>query len=75
MGYLGYSSRERSYISLKLITTFEDLQTKQYIQGTSFLLAVTILHEFIHWGRVYNICQVMHLVINGESLIMALIGK
>lgn len=24
------------------------------IQGTSFLLAITVLHEFVHWGRSHN---------------------
>ncbi|MDR6405866.1 MULTISPECIES: SpvB/TcaC N-terminal domain-containing protein [Chryseobacterium] len=57
VGYLGYSSRDRSYISKNLLTTFQGLQTKEYIQGTSFLLAITVLHEFVHWGRVYNILK------------------
>lgn len=36
-----------------MVNTFETLQTPDYIQGTSFLLAVTVLHEFVHWGRTY----------------------
>lgn len=37
-----------------LVKTFETLQTPAYVQGTSFLLAVTALHEFVHWGRTYS---------------------
>ncbi|WP_304343886.1 RHS repeat-associated core domain-containing protein [Chryseobacterium koreense] len=55
MKNLGQSGYPRSFINKDLITTFETLQTPAYIQGTSFLLAVTVLHEFVHWGRAYNI--------------------
>ncbi len=57
VGYFGYNIRERTYVSENLLKTFEGLQTKRFIQGTSFLLAVTVLHEFVHWGRVANILK------------------
>ena len=53
-GDFGRSEYPLSWISKNLITKFESLQTSKYIQGTSFLLAVTVLHEFVHWGRAYN---------------------
>ena len=55
MKNLGQSAYPKSYVNADLVKTFEGLQTPAYIQGTSFLLAVTVLHEFIHWGRAYNI--------------------
>lgn len=53
-GYrFGQAGGTRSYINVDLVNTFETLQTPDYIQGTSFLLAVTVLHEFVHWGRTF----------------------
>lgn len=54
MKNFGLSAYPKSLISADLIKTFEGLQSPTYIQGTSFLVAVTVLHEFVHWGRVYN---------------------
>ena len=51
----GQSGYPKSYVNVDLIKTFETLQTPAFIQGTSFLLAVTVMHEFVHWGRAYNI--------------------
>lgn len=51
----GQANNKISYIEHDLIMTFETLQTPAFIQGTSFLLAITVLHEFVHWGRTYNI--------------------
>ncbi len=50
----GQSGYPNSYINVDLIKTFETLQTPAFIQGTSFLLAVTVMHEFVHWGRSHN---------------------
>lgn len=55
MKNFGQSASPVSYLNAGLVTTFEGLQTAAFIQGTSFLLAVTVLHEFVHWGRAYNI--------------------
>ncbi|ASW76473.1 hypothetical protein CJF12_12550 [Chryseobacterium piperi] len=55
MKKLGLSISPISYIQEDLVKTFEGLQNAAFIQGTSFLLAITVLHEFVHWGRVYNI--------------------
>lgn len=55
MGRLGSSAYPISYINEDLVKTLEGLQSRTYIQGTSFLAAVTVLHEFVHWGRAYNI--------------------
>ncbi|KUJ50904.1 DUF6443 domain-containing protein [Chryseobacterium sp. JAH] len=46
VGHLSVTS-----INYDLIRTFETLQTNSYVQGTSFLLGITVLHEFVHWGR------------------------
>ena len=46
--------RSKTWINLDLVEKFETLQTQKYIQGTSFLLAVIVLHEFVHWGRSAN---------------------
>ncbi|MEN2436568.1 hypothetical protein AAH994_14220 [Weeksellaceae bacterium A-14] len=43
-----------TYLKYDLIKTFETLQTQAFIQGTSFLLAITTLHEFVHWGRSFS---------------------
>lgn len=51
-GQVGHKSV--TYIDKSLLKTFETLQTPAYIQGTSFLLAVTVMHEFVHWGRSHN---------------------
>ncbi|MGG5209254.1 RHS repeat-associated core domain-containing protein [Chryseobacterium sp. MIQD13] len=48
----GRSLHPKSYINADLVKVFEGLQTPEFIQGTSFLLAITVLHEFVHWGRV-----------------------
>ncbi len=53
----GQAGYPKSYVNVDLIKTFEGLQTPAFIQGTSFLLAVTVLHEFVHWGRSYNILK------------------
>ncbi|MGC5744875.1 RHS repeat-associated core domain-containing protein [Chryseobacterium sp. NFX27] len=55
MKNLGQSGYPKSYLNANLVKTFEGLQNAAFIQGTSFLLAVTVLHEFVHWGRAYNI--------------------
>lgn len=47
-------NRSVTYINKGLLTTFESLVTPRYIQATSFLLAVTVMHEFVHWGRSHN---------------------
>ena len=52
LGLTGHLSK--TYINADLVEKFEVLQTAAYIQGTSFLLAVTVLHEFVHWGRASN---------------------
>ena len=51
-GLVGHKSV--NYINHKLVTTLGSLQTSTYIQVTSFLLAITVLHKFVHWGRSYN---------------------
>jgi hypothetical protein len=55
MKNLGQSGYPKSYLNEDLVKTFEGLQNATFIQGTSFLLAVTVLHEFVHWGRAYKI--------------------
>ncbi len=55
MEKLGRSAYPVSYINEDLVKTLEGLQSRTYIQGTSFLAAVTVLHEFVHWGKAYNI--------------------
>ncbi|WBX98006.1 hypothetical protein PE065_01835 [Chryseobacterium gambrini] len=47
-------NRSVTYINRDLLNTFESLVTPAYIQGTSFLLATTVMHEFVHWGRSHN---------------------
>ncbi|WP_300685078.1 RHS repeat-associated core domain-containing protein [Chryseobacterium sp.] len=47
----------KTLMSLDLLNTFEKLQTPEFIKGTSFLLTITVLHEFVHWGRSQNILK------------------
>lgn len=56
MSKLGRSAYPVSYIQEDLVKTLEGLQSRTYIQGTSFLVAVTFLHEFVHWGRAIIYC-------------------
>lgn len=75
MGRLGSSAYPISYINEDLVKTLEGLQSRTYIQGTSFLGAVTVLHEFVHWVEHIIYCHLILKAINGMQLIMEIIGS
>ncbi len=52
-GESGYSSPygKASFISAIFVRGLESASLSTTIQATSFLLAETVLHEFVHWGR------------------------
>ncbi|WP_123862146.1 SpvB/TcaC N-terminal domain-containing protein [Chryseobacterium artocarpi] len=52
-GESGYSSKygHVSYISASFVRGLDIASLQSTINATSFLLATTVLHEFVHWGR------------------------
>ena len=41
-------------VNLKWVNGLETAKLNETIQGTSFLIIATILHEFVHYGRIKN---------------------
>jgi|GEM_PF-3541526 len=41
-------------VNLKFIKGLEKAKLNETMQGTSFLIVATILHEFVHYGRMKN---------------------